>query len=64
MHKAVFVFPDINEGSIEALHNFADLANIDVTDLNLVASLVFVELNKLFVLQQRQLDFSLGNGYD
>ena len=49
VHEAVFVLAHVDECGVEAGHDFAHLANIDVADLNLVAGLVLVKLDQLLV---------------
>ncbi len=64
MDKPVFVLSHINERGIEAGHDFAHFANINVAYVDFVAGFVFVKFNKLLVLKQGYLDFVFGCGYD
>ena len=51
VYEPVFVLAHVDEGGVEPLHNFAYLADVNVTHLNLIAGLVLVELDQLLVFQ-------------
>ena len=55
VHKALLVASHINEGGVEALHDLAHLAEVDVTYGILATRLLTVELNQALVFGERNL---------
>ena len=56
MHEAVLVLAHVDEGGIEAGHDFPHLAYVNVPHLYFAVVGFLVELDKLFVFEERYLD--------
>ncbi len=51
MQKGIFLESDVNEGRVEARHQFLDLSQVEIAYRESVFALLIVKLNELFIFE-------------